>query len=334
MAEEPRSPCLVTGASGFLGTALVERLRAVRTPCRALDRRPGPAGIGVAWVCADVTDPESLHPAFDGVSGVIHAAGLAHQFGSRSKSADFDGVNARGTENVLVAAARAGVRDVVLVSSVSVYGPGGGEARDETAPCRPEGPYAASKLEAEKVARRIAEEAGLRLTILRMATIYGEGDPGNLSRLIRAIDRRRFLWIGDGSNRKSLIHRDDAARACVTALLSPLARESLFNVSAPPCAMREVVDAIAAALGRSVPRLRVPARAAGLAARALEALTSGSAPAASMVSTVRKWLADDVYDGTRFNRAFSFQAEVDLANGLAREVAWYRAMRNLPGRSE
>ncbi len=324
MAEGPHFPCLVSGAAGFLGTALVERLRTVGMSCRAMDLRSGPPGFGVEWVCADVTDPKSLQPVFEGMKGVVHAAGLAHQFGSRSKSSDFAGVNVRGTENVLSAAARAGVRDVVLVSSVSVYGPGAG-ARDEAAPCRPEGPYAASKFEAEKVACRIAAEAGLRLTILRMATIYGEGDPGNVSRLIRAIDRRRFVWIGDGSNRKSLIHRDDAARACVTALLSPRAQASLFNVSAPPCLMREVVEAIAAALGRSIPRFRVSARAAGLAAGALKALTSGSAPARRMVSTVRKWLADDVYDGTRFDQAFSFRAEVDLAKGLAREVAWYRA---------
>src|SRR5664280_2463190 len=140
-------PVLVTGATGFLGTAIVRALRASGVPCRQAGLIAGPGPVSPDLVVVDVRHPESLEQAFEGMKGVIHAAGLAHQFGSRSKNSDFAGVNVRGTENVLAAAARAGVRDVVLVSSVSVYGPGA-ETRDEAAPCRPEGPYAASKLEA------------------------------------------------------------------------------------------------------------------------------------------------------------------------------------------
>ena len=55
----------------------------------------------------------------------------------------------------------------------------------------------------------------MALTILRLATLYGEGDPGNVGRLMRTLDRGRFLWIGDGSNRKSLLYRGDAANACM-----------------------------------------------------------------------------------------------------------------------
>ena len=55
----------------------------------------------------------------------------------------------------------------------------------------------------------------MALTILRLATLYGEGDPGNVGRLMRTLDRGRFLWIGDGSNRESLLYRGDAARACM-----------------------------------------------------------------------------------------------------------------------
>ena len=61
----------------------------------------------------------------------------------------------------------------------------------------------------------------MALTILRLATLYGEGDPGNVGRLMRKLDRGRFLWIGDGSNRKSLLYKGDAARACMAVAERP-----------------------------------------------------------------------------------------------------------------
>ena len=84
---------------------------------------------------------------------------------------------------------------------------------DENTPCNPVGPYALSKYNAELRAIEIARVSGMALAILRLATLYGEGNPGNVGRLMRALDRGRFLWIGDGSNRKSLLYRGDAARA-------------------------------------------------------------------------------------------------------------------------
>ncbi|MDO9566735.1 MAG: NAD-dependent epimerase/dehydratase family protein [Candidatus Desulfaltia sp.] len=74
---------------------------------------------------------------------------------------------------------------------------------DENPPCNPVGPYALSKYNAELRAIEISRESGMALTILRLATLYGEEDPGNVGRLMRTLDRGRFLWIGDGSNRKS-----------------------------------------------------------------------------------------------------------------------------------
>jgi len=85
----------------------------------------------------------------------------------------------------------------------------------------PVGPYALSKYNAKLRAIEIARDSGMALTILRLATLYGEGDPGNVGRLLRTLDRGRFLWIGDGSNRKSLLHKGDAARACMAVAERP-----------------------------------------------------------------------------------------------------------------
>lgn len=252
-----RGTLFVTGAAGFLGQEAVRRAQAAGIRVRATDRRRGDLPEDVDFRPADICVPETLRGLFQGVDCLVHVAGLAHLFDkSQARTAPFREVNAEGAAHVAQAAAHAGVRAMVLVSSVAVYGSHDGQVVDERSPCRPEGPYAQSKYEAEQRVTTIAEQAGMRLTILRLATLYGEQDPGNVLRLFRAIDRRRFIWIGTGANKKSLIHRDDAARACIAAALGR--RAGVYNVSASPYTLREIVEAIADALTCRLPRWHIP----------------------------------------------------------------------------
>lgn len=314
---------LVTGANGFLGSEVVRQIAATHISVRATDRHAKSITPDIDYRPADILDQSSLKTAFHGVTQTIHAAGLAHVFHNpRSVSATFKAINEQGTANVARVAAEVGVRHFILISSVSVYGPFTRGVFDEIAPCCPEGPYAESKYQAEQRAIEIAQQSGMALTILRLATLYGEGDPGNIARLMRAIDRGRFLWIGHGSNRKSLLHREDAACACLTAMQSPVSGINIFNVSAPSVTMREVVCQIAAALGRHVWPIRIPASLALLGAKGGAKLLPGRFT--PLEGTVKKWLADDVYNATKFENQFGFKAKVGLANGLKREVAWYR----------
>jgi len=317
---------VITGASGFLGRQLTRDAAQRGLSLRALSRRGWTPGPGVQGIACDVLDVGGLRSAMEGATHVVHAAGLAHIFGHADVWSDrFAKVNAVGTENVLRAAVLAGVQHVVHVSSVSVYGPHGNAVCTEDTPCRPAGPYATSKFDAEQRARAAVQGTGTALTILRLATLYGEEDPGNVARLMRAIDRGRFVWLGDGSTRKSLIHRDDAARACVhAALRAAPAAVSVFNVSAPPVTMQQVVSGLADALDRRVPSWRVPGSLVSQLTRFVGD-TLHVARAARLHDTVRKWLTDDVYEGSRFDHTFDFRADVELRDGLAREVAWHRA---------
>jgi len=289
---------LLTGGSGFVGSAIREA--AAR---RGLEIDAPPRSM------LDILRPETLAPAMKGIDTVVHAAGAAHVFRRTPATDEWTRrTNVDGTRNVVAAARAAGVRRVVLVSSVAVYG----DPRDV---------YAGSKVAAEHLA---AEEAGaMTLTMLRLATVYGEGDPGNVHRLVRAIDRRRFVWIGRGENRKSLIHRDDVGAAVVAALAVPEA--GVFDVSGPAVTMAEVVTTIARALGRRVLQIPVGSGAARSAAHVLTLLTMRNRRAAALERTIAKWLADDVYDGSPFCARFGFTPAVALAEGIAREVAWVRS---------
>lgn len=313
---------LITGATGFLGAALVAVCVEAGLAVQTTGRNTVPGRALPGYRPADLCDAAQVAPLMTGIDCVVHAAGLAHQFKASQRDQDaFRAANVDATENVVRAAAEARVAHVVLVSSVAVYG---GSAAHEDVPCQPRGPYAESKYLAEQRAIELATARGLRLTIVRPATIYGEGDPGNVARLMRTIDRGRFVWVGAGRNRKSLIYREDAARACLAVIRSSDSGVQTYNLSAPPEPMRAVVEGLATALGRRVPGWHIPARLVLTIARAAARASGGRGRLGSVPQTAQKWLADDVYPAQRFEQRFGFTSYVALGEGLRREVAWYR----------
>ena len=321
---EPANPTvLVTGATGFLGTAIVRQLSATSCRLRTSGRRTSLVDLP-NYSAVNICDQSAVSQLVAGTDVVIHAAGLAHQHhASNSDSSQFFDANLSGTANVVRSAARAGCRRFVYISSVSVYG-SGSPPKVEASICLPQSAYAQSKLEGEQIATEVATSVGMELIILRMATLYGENDPGNVGRLLKLIDQGQFIWIGRGENRKSLIHVDDAARACViAACCRSLPHGNSYNVSAEPCTMHAVVSTLAANLGRREPWLRLPA-GLPLMVAAVAARIPGIASRAQRIhSIMEKWLSDEVYDAMQFRRAFVWSPEISLSEGLARQVAWY-----------
>jgi nucleoside-diphosphate-sugar epimerase len=255
-----------------------------------------------------------------GIDCVIHAAGLAH---TRKPSWDeWYAANVTATENLVSEAIDRGVPHFVLVSSVSVYGPDGVDLRDESTPCNPEDGYARSKFLAESTATELLRGTPTALTILRLGTVYGEGDRGNIARFIRAIDSRRFIWIGSGENRKSFIYKTDVARAILVAARERPPVPAIYNVTSDPRTVRELVLTICDALHKPLPRVAIPAAVAQSAATAMTALSWGSGRLGRLSTDVRKLLADDAYNGEKFKAVFQFREEVSLREGVLRETEW------------
>jgi UDP-glucose 4-epimerase len=320
--NSPSKRLLVTGASGFLGSGIVDLALRAGWQVRALYRNSRMNCERVEQFVGDICDTGLLRGASDGVTAIIHAAGLAHVFGRDARdSFAFNRVNEVGTAKVVDAALECGVPHVVLVSSASVYGRYPGAKCDEAVLCKPQGSYATSKRQGELRAIERASSGRCSLTILRFATIYGEADRGNVARLIGALDRGRFIWPGSGQNRKSLIYKEDAARACLRALDRSELGADIFNVSAPPATMREIVTAICHALGRPVPRIGIPA---GLLEPA-GAISLKIGDPGQFASRLEKFIRDDVYDGTKFETTFSFAPAVSLLEGIRREVEFPHA---------
>ena len=313
---------LVTGGTGFVGRHIAAELIGAghRVTVLARSSRAGEDGVpaGAAFAPADVCDPASLSAPAARAEAVCHAAGIPRCVRSNPcREAAMHEVNAEGTRNVCRAAALAGVRRVVVVSSIAVYGSDRRKLLVEGDECLPEDGYAVSKLRAEELAAGASAEFGLAVAALRLGPLYGPGHAGNVRRLLEAIERRRFYPLGRGLNRKSLLHVGDAARACRLAVEGQ-AREqqqfSIYNVAGPPATLREIVARAADELGRRPYRGYFPA----LPFRLLS--DAGLCPRA-----VERWLADEAIDSSRFRQAFGWRPEVELGDGLREEASRLRS---------
>lgn len=324
---------LVTGATGFVGRAIVAELQRKNFEVFCLGSLKSKNEVDLPnFLQAEIADYESLNSLLElkDIDAVIHAAGLAHQFGDVNEE-DFWKVNAEGTKNVALLAAKLKIKQFILIGSVAVYGrvrqQKGRVEVDEDFKCEPESVYAKSKLEAEKIAREICEEKQIPLTILRLATVIGENDRGNTARLIKVIDRGIFVWIGRGENYKSLVYKDDVARACMSVFDKKTNDTEIFNVTAEPVLMKEIVSEIARSLNKKNPRIRVPG---GLLRKIflINAKLFRIKKFTKLSETIEKWLSDDIFSGKKIECEYGFRAGTPIPQAIRRQVEAYKKYKN------
>jgi nucleoside-diphosphate-sugar epimerase len=327
---------LITGANGFIGQAITAELAKNSHEIISVGRHQTKnfnqsIVKSENYFQADISDSKDLERLnnIKGIETVIHCAGLAHQFGKVNK-ADFWKVNVAGTENTVNLAKNIRAKNFILISSVSVYGniASNGKSFNEESVCHPQDDYARSKLESEKIAGEICEREGINLTILRPATVIGEHDRGNFSRLIKAIDRGRFIWIGSGINRKSLIYKTDIARVCLIMLEKAANKTEIYNVSAEAVSMKEIVNEIASELKKNIPSISIPVSLLQMVFF-INNKTVKIKKITKLAETVRKWLAEDVYSSEKLKREFDFTAKVSVKEAIRREVRAYLNCKNV-----
>jgi len=239
----------ITGATGFVGTGIMRALgRGVgqapsggfaNMAIRSLIRKPGDSPAGVEPVVGDVTDPETLWGKMDGIDTVIHLVGIIEEHGDVS----FDAIIRQGTENIVQEASRAGVRHFILMSALGAHD-------------NPDYPYHQAKFRAEQVVKA----SGLSYTIFRPSVIFGKGD-GFITVLAGLVRSFPIIpVVGSGESKFQPVQLDDVGSAFAYAVAHPAetSDKSYDLGGAKPYTYEEMLDVIAAELGKKKPKVHVP----------------------------------------------------------------------------
>ncbi|MEO5879351.1 MAG: NAD-dependent epimerase/dehydratase family protein [Candidatus Eisenbacteria bacterium] len=252
----------ITGGAGYVGAALRRAVRERGDAWIGLTRRaPDSAEAGGEWVTGELADAAALDRLVRDADALVHAAAWVHREAADPASRDACfAVNLRGTERLLEAVRRRGVRlRFVFVSSTAVYGDEF-EDRPEAGPFEPVGAYGESKLAAERAVLTFAAAGAAPAVVIRPAMVYGPGAPGNIMRMASFVRRGFAPLVNGGRNRKSIVHADDLALALLRAIdRATECSGAIFNAAGDPApTMREVGDALASGLKRRTRWVPVP----------------------------------------------------------------------------
>jgi nucleoside-diphosphate-sugar epimerase len=316
---------LVTGADGFVGRyvcrKLIESGYSLRAGVRNVESIPdlqrSVPGLTDSSLLGDLgANPELRNPLM-GVSAVVHLAARVHVIKASSGDPlqEFRQVNAVGTKSLAYAAAAAGVRRLIFVSTIKVNGDStsGKPFHIDMVP-NPQDAYAISKWEAEEALRSVAAESALEVVIVRPPLVYGPGVRGNFLRLMSLVDRALPLPWPRSENCRSMIGAENLADFLVRCVDHPEAAGQSFLVKdTEDISTRELITRLARLLARPVRLVPVPEPLIRFAAR----LTMKQEAASRVLDSL-------VIDSDRAQQLLGWVPPVTLDEGLARTARWYQ----------
>jgi len=323
---------LVTGATGAVGPRVVAEL--LESGCRvrtfSLDHPPDEWPDRVETQISDITDSTAVWRAMQGVDAVIHLAALLHIVNPPQAMRErYERINVGGTATVVDAAMRAGVKRIVLFSTIAVYGPSNGRILTEETKPSPNTFYAETKLSAEKIVLGATGIDGEKIgTVLRLGAVYGSRIKSNYERLTHALARRRFIPIGSGLNRRTLVYDKDVAKAAVLAASHPAAAGRLFNVTDGNFhTLGEIIETICSAIGRRPPRVSLPLGMTRGAAGLFEGLgKAAKVKIPAVCSMIDKYTEDVAVDGHLIQKELGFVPEYSLEKGWEEAISELRRL--------
>lgn len=315
---------LVTGGSGFVGGAILSRLvaegRTVKALVRSSDSAEAVGALGAEPVFGDILDPATLRAAMTGCDVVYHAAGV-NLFCARDPRPMFTS-NVTGSENVVRAAADAGVGRVVYTSSAAVLGEATGTIGDETSPHRGSflTHYERSKYEAERAVVRVASERGVPTVCVNPSSVQGPGRRRGTAKILIDYLNGKLRMVVD--SRMSLVDIDDCVEGHLLAETRGVPGER-YILSGAIITVRETLALLADVGGVSHSTRRLPPVPAQAAAAAIEvvARVRGTRPplCREMVRTI---LHGHAYDGSRATRELGL-TYTPIEESIRKTVKWY-----------
>lgn len=321
---------LVTGANGFIGQHLLARLMREGFAVRALVHD----GVRRAeWDCSievaegDVRDASVMKKAAFGIDMVFHLAGRAHALSEVPQDeADYYSINVDGTRNVLEGAAADGVRKVVFFSSVKAMREESLACLDESVEARPTTSYGRSKLAAERLVMDYGRRYGLHVVCLRLPLVYGDGNKGNMYRMISAIDRGLFPVLPEVGNRRSMVHVSDVVEAAILAATDPAANGQCYIVTdGKAYSTRAVYELIRQGLGRRLPRWNMPVWALKTMARVGDAIGRVRGRRFLFDSdALEKLIGSAYFSSEKISRELGYRPSMTFEDTLPELITWYR----------
>lgn len=299
----PGPRVLVTGARGFVGSALCRCLR---------DRR---------YTVIEGQRGAPLLAAM-GVDVVVHLASRVHMMGETADDVLplYRAANTEATLDLARQAAAVGVRRFVFVSTVKVNGEGENRAYRESDPPQPTDPYAISKWEAEQGLRQIAATSGMQVVIVRPPLVYGPGVKANFLAMMRWVSRGLPLPLGAIDNRRSLVALDNLVDFLLTCCTHPAAANETFLVSdGDDLSTSELLRRMAAALGRPARLLPVPG-----------ALLTAAASLLGKGKVARRLCGSLCVDSAKARRVLQWSPPITVDEGLRRTAADFLSSARRP----
>ena len=319
IGESNKLNVLVTGATGFVGKPLCEKILTIFTIVR-----------GAVWVAEPSANlPDGVQPtsieaigpdtdwseALADIDIVIHLAARVHVMDDTSKDPleAYRQVNVAGTENLARQAVAHGVKRLVFISTVKVHGEESLASYSEESALAPQDPYGVSKLEAEVALGRIAEETGLEVVIIRPPLVYGPGVKANFLRLLGVVERSIPLPFASINNRRSMICLGNLVDAIVLCATHPKASGQAYLVSdGDDVSTPELIRRVATALKSSTRLIPFPVALMLLAGKLL-----------GKMNAVDRLTGSLVVDNSKLRRELEWKPPFSMAEGLKATATWY-----------
>jgi nucleoside-diphosphate-sugar epimerase len=318
---------LIIGNTGFIGSFLTQKL---------IDKGYEITGLDVnsndnyrdsfRFVQGSILNPDDIMKAATGTDVIINLAAKHQDFGVSEK--EFFEVNVQGTRNILDCASRLGIKKFIFYSSVAVYGNHEIGVTEET-PLNPVNPYGRSKLEAEKLIHDwAAQEPTREVVIIRPAVVFGPQNYANMYKLIDSIYKKRFFFVGQGDNIKSVAYVENLVDATIFLLESLKPGIAIYNYSDyHQMTISETVRTIAQYLPSGIPKIKIPLGPAVVAAGVFDLLgkvTGHNFPITSF--RIKKFNMPTHFESSKI-RESGFRQRIDLSAGFRKTVEWYLGRR-------
>ncbi len=327
---------LVTGAAGFLGALLVDKLCRSGHHVRAVlhDSTHSIAHLqNVETMVADIRDAKKMQDIAVGCSAIVHLAAKVHAVDDFGAEKGYEAVNVEGTRHILDAAVRSGVNRIVFASSVKVFGEETSGCVDETQTPDPQTVYGLSKWRAEQLVTEYAERHDLTAVSLRLPMVYGPTKKGNLYRMIEAIDHGRFPVLPRLSTVRSLLHVENFVQAVFLCLRAPCFKRAAYIVAdTEPYRVTDLYDWLRAGLGKAPPRWRVPLWILKRGARCGDVLQAiCGRPAPLTTEQLTKLIGCAWYSSTAITHELGYQASYSFEKAVPELMAFYRGAASVGG---